>query len=308
MRAAHGVRRVVFVVVLGALCAPAIAAAQVDLTGHYRGLVHEDLPHRADIREAGGPGAGDGAGGPLLGDYTGLPINDAARLKAESWDARIYASREHQTIAHPGAYWILGGGGMRIWNVLDDATERVVAVMIYRAGMPGSTTRTIWLDGRPHPPAYAAHTWQGFSTGRWDGHVLRIETTHLKRGWVRRNGVPASDAATLTEFLTLHGGYMTINRIVNDSTYLEEPLFQSVSWVRDPAMRIVAPPPSVIVEEVPGQSRAFVPHYLPGANQWLGELAAKVNLPPEAVRGGKETQYPEYQRTLRRLMSAPSTR
>jgi hypothetical protein len=296
------------IVVLAALGAPGLSSAQVDVTGLWRGLVHEDLPQRADIREAGGLGAGDGAGGPLLGDYTGLPINDAARLKAESWDARIYASREHQTIVHPGAYWLLGGGGIRMWNVTDTATEQVVAIMIYRAGMPGSTTRTIWLDGRPHPPAYAAHTWQGFSTGRWEGNVLRIETTHLKRGWVRRNGVPASDAATLTEFLTVHGGYMTINRIVDDPTYLEEPLFHSVSWVRDPSLRIAAPPPSVIVEEVPGQSRAFVPHHLPGANQWLRELSDKYNLPFEATRGGKETQYPEYQGTLRRLMAVPSTR
>jgi hypothetical protein len=301
-------RRAGIFLVLAALGAPAIATAQVDMTGQWRGLVHEDLPQRADIREAGGAGAGDGAGGPLPGDYTGLPINDAARLKAESWDARIYASREHQTIVHPGAYWILGGGGVRIWNVVDDATERVIAIMIYRAGMPGSTTRTIWLDGRPHPPAYAAHTWQGFSTGRWEGNVLRVTTTHLKRGWVRRNGVPASDAATLTEFVTVHAGYMTLNRIVDDPTYLEEPLFQSVTYRRDPAMRIAAPPPSVIVEEVPGQSRAFVPHFLPGANQFLRELAEKYNLPFEAIRGGKETQYPEYQRTLRRLMTVPSTR
>ena len=29
--------------------------------------------------------------------------------------------------------------------------------------------REIWMDGRPHPPAYAPHTWQGFSTGQWEG-------------------------------------------------------------------------------------------------------------------------------------------
>src|SRR3712207_8044652 len=40
--------------------------------------------------------------------------------------------------------------------------------------------RTIWMDGRSHPPANALHTWEGFSTGRWDGDVLTVETTHLK--------------------------------------------------------------------------------------------------------------------------------
>jgi len=41
------------------------------------------------------------------------------------------------------------------------------------------------MDGRPHPPEYAAHTWQGFSTGKWDGDVLTVTTTHLKIGWIQ---------------------------------------------------------------------------------------------------------------------------
>jgi hypothetical protein len=39
----------------------------------------------------------------------------------------------------------------------------------------------------------------GFSTGRWDGNVLTVTTTHLKQGWLRRNNVPESDQATLYE-------------------------------------------------------------------------------------------------------------
>ena len=55
------------------------------------------------------------------------------------------------------------------------------------------------MDGRPHPPEYADHTWQGFSTGIWEGNMLTITTTHLKTNYIRRNGVPRSDKATLTE-------------------------------------------------------------------------------------------------------------
>ena len=53
--------------------------------------------------------------------------------------------------------------------------------------------RTFWMDGRPHPSQFAAHTWSGFSTGAWEGDTLRIETTHIKAGYLRRNGIAFSD-------------------------------------------------------------------------------------------------------------------
>jgi hypothetical protein len=160
----------------------------------------------------------------------------------------------------------------------------------------------IWMDGRTHPPDYASHTWQGFSTGRWNGEQLTVETTHLKAGWVRRNGVPASDRASLIEHISRHGEYLTVVRIVNDPIYFEEPLVTSATWVLDPRQRIVEPPRSQIVEEIPGLPHAFVPHFLPGANTQLKENAERVGLPFEAMRGGRETMYPEYQRTLKDLM------
>ena len=50
---------------------------------------------------------------------------------------------------------------------------------------------TIWMDGRPHPPQNALHTWSGFSTGEWDGDVLVVTTTHLKEAYIRRIGADA---------------------------------------------------------------------------------------------------------------------
>jgi hypothetical protein len=294
--------------VLIAVLTPATVSAQTDLSGLWRPLLHEDVGHRIDERAAGGPLVGDGAGGPRLGDYTGLPLNDAARLRADSFDPRISAAREHQTILHPGAYWIFPPGGMRLSTIVDDASQRATALVIYRAGVPGSTTRTIWLDGRDRPPEFAAHTWQGFSTGRWMGEVLVVETTHLKAGFIRRNGVPVSDRATVTEHLVRHGAYITVTRIVQDPVYLEEPSVASSSWIIDPTLRIAASPAGEIVDEVPGQGRAFVPHFLPGANPVLREFAAKSGLPAAATRGGPETQYPEYQRTLKDLIAAQANR
>ena len=70
------------------------------------------------------------------------------------------------------------------------------------------------MDGRPHPSAFAPHTFMGFSTGTWDGQTLTVMTTHLKQGWLRRNGVPESDQTTLYERFTRHGRNMTHTVII----------------------------------------------------------------------------------------------
>jgi hypothetical protein len=295
--------RVALAVLAVTILTSAPALAQVDLSGQWRSLLQEDVGHRIDQQTAGGPGAGPGAGGPRIGDFTGLPINDAARLKAESWDPRIWVAAEHQTIFQPGAFWVFAGGATRIATVFDDITENVVALEISRAAQGGATFRTIWLDGRPHPPAYAAHTWQGFSTGVWQGSTLVVKTTHLKRGWIRRNGVPTSDKATLTEYFVRHGSYMSVFRIVDDPIYLDEPYVTSSTWWKDPLQQLRPPPPSTIVEEIRGQHYNFVPHFLPGANPHLKEFAEAYGLPLEATLGGRDTAYPEYQKRLRELMA-----
>ena len=294
--------KVVLAVLVTAVASAGPAFAQVEVSGHWRAILHEDIGHRLD--EAGAAPGISGAGGPWVGDFTGLPINDAARLKAESWDARLYSSAEHQTILQPGAYWTLSPGGIRISTVIDDATEGIVAYNIFRAGLAGSTSRVIWMDGRPHPPAHAAHTWQGFSTGAWAAGVLTVTTPHLKAGFIRRNGAPASDRATVTEYFVRRGGILTNFRIVDDPLYLDEPFVSSISWQIDPLLQLPRVPPSTIVNEIPGQPEVFVPHHLPGANSQLREFAEAFHLPFEATRGGKETMYPEYQRTLKALIAA----
>src|SRR2546423_2925358 len=200
------------------------AFAQNDLSGEWANLLHEDVNHRND-------GIG---GGPRIGDYAGLPINDAARLRADSWDAAINTLKEHQTIFAPAAYWARGGGGMRISKVVDEDTQKLIAYKIYRAAAGAGITRMIWMDGRAHPPDYAAHTWQGFSTGHWEGAMLTVETTHVKAGWIQRNGVPSSDRARLVEHIVRHGDVLTLVSAVYDPIYLEEPFVRSANWLQNP--------------------------------------------------------------------------
>src|SRR5204863_232120 len=90
--------------------------------------------------------------------------------------------------------------------------------------------RIIYMDGRPHPSPNAPHTWAGFSTGTWEGDVLTIKTTHLKEGYVRRNGLPRSDLATLTEHWLLRGDVLTVVTIVTDPVYLTEPFIRSTGY------------------------------------------------------------------------------
>jgi len=77
---------------LAVLLAAAPAFAQVDISGEWAARVHEDQPHR-------GPGA-------ELGDYTGLPINEAVRQKASSWDASILSLPEQMAKPHPAQYFM----------------------------------------------------------------------------------------------------------------------------------------------------------------------------------------------------------
>jgi len=259
------------------------ASAQTDIAGEWANLLHEDVNHRNDAI----------GGGPRIGDYTGLPINDAARLRADSWDASINTLREHQTIFAPAAYWARGGGGMRISKVVDDDTQQLVAYKVYRAGAAGSGTRMIWMDGRPHPPEYAAHTWAGFSTGRWEGAMLTVRTTHVKAGWIQRNGVPASDRAIVVEHIVRHGDVLTVISVVDDPIYLEEPLVRSTNWIQNLTQQL-AGVTAEVVDEIAGRPDGFVPHHLPGTNPWLKDAAKEFGIPEEALRGGRKTTYPEY--------------
>jgi glyoxylase-like metal-dependent hydrolase (beta-lactamase superfamily II) len=262
------------------------AFAQRDIAGEWMALYHEDQPHRIP--------------GPELGDYTGLPINDAGRLKADSWDASILTLREHQAKPHPSTYSLRGPANIRIRRELDPVTQQTIGYELF--GTFGQATRMLWLDGRPHPPDHAAHTWAGFSTARWDGAALAVFTTHLKAGWLQRNGVAHSDQATMTEHFIRHGNILTVVSIVDDPIYLEEPFIRTTNWVLNPGMEIQRTQFDV-VDEVAGRQKGEVPHYLPGsldALQKLKEFASHVGLPPAAARGGAATMYPEYQLTMNR--------
>jgi hypothetical protein len=257
------------------------ARAQVDFSGEWSPLYHEDGPER-------GPG-------PELGDYTEIPISDAARMRADSWDAdRISVVTEYQCRPHGADYALRGLGNMRIWRDIDTDTQRLIAFHMH--WLAWDSERTVWMDGRPHPPESAPHTWQGFSTGVFEGNTLTITTTHLKENYLRRNGLPRSDQAVLTEHWTRHRDYLTVVTVIEDPVFLTEPFVRSDNWFLDPGQRL-----GIFgceyAAEVP-KPEGSVPHHLPGTNPNLREFSEWYGLPFEATRGGAETLYPEYRSKL----------
>jgi cyclase len=255
---------------------------QYDLTGEWGARYHEDQLERIP--------------GPELGDYLGLPITDAARLRADSWDASIATLPEWQCRPHPADYGTRGPADLRIWKEVDTQTQQVIAYHTHVQWQ--AQERTIWMDGRPHPSDDDPHTWQGFSTGKWEGNQFTVTTTHLKEGYVRRNGVPRSDRATLLEHWIRHGDYLTLVSIINDPVYLTEPFIRTTNWVLS-LQQTIDPYPCEVAEEVE-RAEGSVPHHLPGTNKFLSEFPEKYHLPASAARGGADTMYPEYRAAMRK--------
>jgi hypothetical protein len=262
--------------------------AQIALAGDWSPRMHEDQPDR-------GPG-------PELGDYTGLPITDGARLAADSWDASRLSIREHQCKVHNGPYIFHGPLQVRIWEEKDARTQQLTAIKIYISTY--EQERTIWMDDRAHPPEWAPHTWQGFSTGRWDGDILTVYTTHIKQEWIRRNGIPNSEKSTMIEHFIRHGNIMTHLEQWTDPVYLTEPLLRSEDFVLNerPAGNWLWP--CEYVDEIVDRAHSVVPNYLPGKSPFAGEFAKAHGIPIEAANGGAETTYPEYLQKLKALMAA----
>src|SRR5262249_6063870 len=253
---------------------------QNDLSGEWSNITHEDINHRQSVE---------------IGDYTGLPINEAARFKAESWDEAVLATHERQCIPHPVTYAMRGQpGNIRIGKIDDPDTGQIIAYTIHGTyGRP----RTIWMDGRAHPSERAPHTWAGFSTGKWESNALVVTTTHIKMGWIMRNGVPTSDWATMGEQFIRHGDHLVDLIIVDDPVYLSEPFVRTQDW----KLNLTGEPnawgacsPAQIADEIPNQKKGYVPHHLPGTNAHIREFSTKRGIPPEMARGGAETMYPEY--------------
>jgi len=280
-------RRVLPALLLTVSSAPTLA--QVDITGMWTPL----------------PRNQDGSG--MTGDAAGVPISEDGRSRAHSWSPEEFDVAEWVCRPHAWDYSLEGPlSQIRFWPEIDYATQQLIAYHGH-INMEGQETIS-WMDGRPHPPQNAPHTWSGFTTGEWDGNVLVTTTTHLKEAYIRRTGLMRSSASTVRTRWRRVGEYLQATVVMYDPAYLTEPYIRSsMMWIADTA-RPMAPYPCEEATEtvVP---RGAVPHFLPGRSPLPGldpEATDRFATPYEARMGGAETMFPDYVSTQRYRDNSPS--
>lgn len=180
--------------------------AEADLTGYWDNIIQEDFGYRL--------------AGPAVGDYSGLPINDAAKAIADKWDPEDGYKPENQCKMHGAAYIMRSP----IRFFLEYENDVTISIKIE---LEMGRERKIYLDGRP---AEGPPTEMGHSVGVWNGDMLTVTTTNMTEKYIRRNGVPNSEQAVMTEHLIRHNEYITLISIIEDPVYLTEPLIRSVSF------------------------------------------------------------------------------
>jgi len=218
------------------------AAAPTDFTGYWVAVVTEDWRWRMMT--------------PPKGDVSSIPVTAEGRRTAEAWDPAKDIADGEQCRAYGAA------GIMRMpvrlhvtWQ--DDNTLKVDIDN-------GTQTRLLHFDANAKPPS--APEWQGFSLAKWESVLegqgqapfaggqaggqnalggnslsgsIRITTTQMRSGYLRRNGVPYSANAVLTEFLDRTSepngdSWLVLTSIVEDPRYLQIPLKLTTHYKREP--------------------------------------------------------------------------
>ena len=258
------------------------AWAQRDLTGMWRPLARNE----------------DGSG--LDGDYAGLPLSAAGRMRAQGWAPENFDVPEWVCRPHAFDFAVEAGAAtLRLSNIVDDPTQKLIAIH-GRLSMREQET-TIYMDGRPRPPDYVRHSWSGFATGDWEGTTLVVTATHLKENYIRRWGPMRSDESTVRiRFKRFSPEYLRATVIIYDPIFMAEPYVRtSLIWLHDPDVVMPPYPCEEATETV--IERGTVPHYLPGKNLLPAQdpkVVDQFGTPYEARQGGSETMYPEYIKKL----------
>jgi hypothetical protein len=270
--------------------AEARSVDEVDLSGYWEPVLMEDYQSTYV--------------GPDAVDFTGLPLNAAARARALSYSDGLLDMPERQCMYYGTDYLAIGPFGFRMTPESDPVSGDTVSWRI--SPWIDRPEARIWMDGRPHPGVDALHTVAGFTTGAWQGHTLTAQTTHLRESPLRRNGVPRSDQASMTIHFSRHGDYLQLTAIITDPIYLTEPLVLSRLYRQNPTAYLkndmVYPCNS---REQSADARGVVPNYLPGKNPLETQFAQRYGLPLTAALGGAQTMYPEYRHALEGVYKRP---
>jgi hypothetical protein len=200
------------------------AAAPIDLTGYWVSIVSEDWRYRMVT--------------PAKGDYQGVPMTPEATKIADAWNPEADTAAGNQCRSYgapaimrvPGRVHITWDGD-RAFKLEADA---------------GTQTRNLRFD---QPASKAEPSWQGDSLAEWEMQnagrgaaagaprrgSLKVTTTNLKAGYLRKNGVPYSEDAKLTEYFDVvreRSGdeLLVVTSVVDDPKYLRQPFMLSTQF------------------------------------------------------------------------------
>jgi hypothetical protein len=201
-------------------------AAPIDLTGYWVAVITEDWRWRVTT--------------PPKGDVAGVPVNAEARRLTELWDPAKDEAAKEECKAYGAVNIMRVPGRIHIaWQ--DDQTLKLETDS-------GMQTRLFYFG----EPQGRGGTWQGVSKAEWEGRQtgsgffaqaglgevrggsLKVTTTKLRPGYIRRNGVPYSANAVLTEYFDVikpnKDTYLVISTNLDDPTYLNEQMRTAVHF------------------------------------------------------------------------------
>ncbi len=204
------------------------AAAPIDLTGYWVSVITEDWRFRMVP--------------PAKGDYLSVPLNAEGIKVANAWDpAKDEAAGEE--CKYYGAAAIMRNPGNLHITWADDNTLKLEMDA-------GTQTRLLHFGDWKSPGGEA--TWQGESIARWEAQRrgrgatgppqsgdLKVTTTHLRTGYLRKNGVPYSANAEITEYFDTFRGvdgneWLIVSTAVLDPTYLRMQFITSSNFKKLP--------------------------------------------------------------------------
>jgi hypothetical protein len=201
------------------------ASSPVDLTGYWVSVVNEDWRYRMIT--------------PAKGDYNLVPVTKEALQILNAWNPAADEAAGNQCKSYGAGAIMRVPGRLHItWQ--DDETLRVDT---------DAGTQTRLFHFAAPPASDDKPTWQGTSAARWDGVVagrggapssgsLTVVTTNLRAGYLRKNGVPYSENARVTEYFDVapHPGgsqVLVVTTVVDDPRYLLQPFIVSSHFKKE---------------------------------------------------------------------------
>jgi hypothetical protein len=202
--------------------------APIDLTGYWVSVVTEDWRYRMITAPKG--------------DHPGLPLSAEGNRVANAWDPAKDEAAGEQCKAYGAAGVMRAPGRLHIAWESDDSL---------RVETEAGTQTRLFLFGAA-PASSGTATWQGTSVAQWElagarrgrgvapqGGSLKVVTTHMRPGYLQKNGVPYGEKALLTEYFSRTvepsgDSWLIITHIVEDPQYLTQPFIRSSHFKKLP--------------------------------------------------------------------------